>query len=515
MKTIEQRYKVLDELEHIRLRVGMYAGSPVRETKEEHVYDMVSKKMVKRNISYVPALIKVISEAIDNVVDEHKRRADTLNVLKLDYDMSTGEISISDNGGIPVKIHAELQKYVPEIIFGTLRSGSNYDDSEDQSVIGTNGLGVKLLNVLSKDFNISTADGEKSFKQQFTDGMTKRSEPVVRDCKQNYTKITFTPDYEYFKLAGLDEDHVAKIVRRLVDVAGCNPNLKIYINGERISIRSFEDYVALYAEEFVYEEAGGWAIAIAHSDSAFQQTSFVNSVETYMGGTHVEYITNQVTNSLREFFKKRQKVDVKPGDIRGHLHVFISCSINRPKFSSQTKENMISAVSDWGTSYNVSDKFIRKVTASHVIQSVLDWVEAKRIANERAELKKLAKNLDKASPKSVPKFNDASSSKRKETVLMLCEGDSAKTGIMSGRNPATMGVFPLRGKPINVYEMSPTEVIGNREFQSILTITGLKIGEPVAEAPDGDWELVTVGGKDVLVNSNDVSVEVDGVVYSL
>jgi DNA gyrase/topoisomerase IV subunit B len=150
-----------------------------------------------------------------------------------------------------------------------------------------------------------------------------------------------------------------------------------------------------------------------------------------------------------------------------------------------------------------------------VIQSVLDWVEAKRIANERAELKKLAKNLDKASPKSVPKFNDASSSKRKETVLMLCEGDSAKTGIMSGRNPATMGVFPLRGKPINVYEMSPTEVIGNREFQSILTITGLKIGEPVAEAPDGDWELVTVGGKDVLVNSNDVSVEVDGVVYSL
>ena len=125
MKTIEQRYKVLDELEHIRLRVGMYAGSPVRETKEEHVYDMVSKKMVKRNISYVPALIKVISEAIDNVVDEHKRRIETLNVLKLEYDMATGEISISDNGGIPVQIHAELQKYVPEIIFGTLRSGSN------------------------------------------------------------------------------------------------------------------------------------------------------------------------------------------------------------------------------------------------------------------------------------------------------------------------------------------------------------------------------------------------------
>lgn len=515
MKTIEQRYKVLDELEHIRLRVGMYAGSPVRETKEEHVYDMVSKKMVKRNISYVPALIKVISEAIDNVVDEHKRRIETLNVLKLEYDMATGEISISDNGGIPVQIHAELQKYVPEIIFGTLRSGSNYDDTEDQAVIGTNGLGVKLLNVLSKDFTISTADGEKSFKQQFTDGMTKRSEPIVRDCKQNYTKIAFTPDYEYFKLQGLDEDHVAKIIRRLVDVAGCNPNLKVYINGERISIRSFEDYVALYAEEYVYEESGGWAIAIAHSDDAFQQTSFVNSVETYMGGTHVEYITNQVTNSLREFFKKRQKVDVKPGDIRGHLHVFISCSINRPKFSSQTKENMISAVSDWGTSYTVSDKFIRKVTASHVIQSVLDWVEAKRIANERAELKKLAKNLDKASPKSVPKFNDASSNNRKETILMLCEGDSAKTGIMSGRNPATMGVFPLRGKPINVYEMSPTEVIGNREFQSILTITGLKIGEPVAEAPDGEWELVTVGGKEVLVNSNDVSVEVDGVVYSL
>ena len=515
-KSIEQQYKVLDELEHIRLRVGMYAGSPVIETREEYVYEMANKRMQKRPISYVPALVKVISEAIDNVVDEHKRNPTVLNVLKVDYDQAIGEISIQDNGGIPVKIHAEFGKYVPEIIFGMLRSGSNYDDSEDQAVIGTNGLGVKLLNVLSKKFVVTTADGESSFKQQFLNGMTERSEPVIRDCKQNYTKLSFIPDYEYFKLDGLDNDHVAKIIRRLVDVAGSNPDLKIYINGDRIAIKSFEDYVALYTDEYVFENVDGWNIAVAHSaDNNFQQTSFVNSVETFMGGTHVDYVTNQITNSLREYFKKKQKVDVKPGDIRGHLHMFISCSINRPKFSSQTKENMISAVSDWGTSYSVSDKFIRKVTQSHVIQSVLDWVEAKRIAQERAELKKLAKTLDKSSPKNVPKFNDASTKDRKRAMLMLCEGDSAKSGIMAGRNTSTMGVFPLRGKPINVFEMTPAEVIANKEFQAILTLTGLKIGEEVLPMADGKWLEVTVDGKKQIVNENDASFTMDGIMYSL
>lgn len=477
-KTIEQQYQVLSELEHIRKRTGMWAGSPVLETKEEFVFDSASGRMVRRSVSSIPALIKIISEVIDNVVDEHKRRPTVLDQLKVDIGSSEDpdEIVIYDNGGIPVKMHAELGKYVPEIIFGQLRSGSNYDDSTDQAVIGTNGLGAKLTNILSEYFIIETADGENSFKQEYTDGMNRRSEPKIKSSTKHFTKITFKPDYKFFGINGLDTDLRDKIIKRLYDVAGCNPDLKVFINGERVQIKSFKDYIALYADEYVYEEYPNWLIGVAPSDG-FQQTSFVNAVETYMGGTHVDYVTNQIVNELREFFKKKHKVDVKPGDIRAHMHVFISCNINRPRYSSQTKENMISAVSDFGSSVSISDKFIKRIIGSSVIQSVLDWVMAKQKAAELAELRKKNKDTDKINRKSIKKFHDATTQDRSQAILFLAEGDSAMGSILDGRAPEFHACFPLRGRPINVSAQPMSKIKENAEFENIRALVGLKYGE--------------------------------------
>lgn len=477
LKTIEQQYQVLSELEHIRKRTGMYAGSTTLETREEFLFDLQSKQMELKSVSFIPALIKIISEAIDNVVDEHKRNPSKVNQLKLDIEEN--EISIYDNGGIPVKIHNEFNKYVPEIIFGTLRSGSNYSDEDDQALIGTNGLGVKLLNVLSEYFIVETSDGENSFKQEFSDGMNKRSEPKIKSSSKSYTKLTFKPDLEFFQLKSFNSDHVNKIIRRLVDVAACNLNLKVYFNGTHIRVKDFGDYIDFYyKDKNVYQNDANWEIGIA-SSSGSNQTSFVNSVETYMGGTHVDYVLNQIVNKLKEYFKKKHKVDVKPSDIKSHLHVFISCDINRPKFSSQTKENMISSVSDFGSSWECSDKFIKKIITLEAIQNILDWVKAKEQANLAAELRKHNKNVDKSDPKNVAKFHDATSKFRKETSLFLVEGDSALSGVLSGRDTKLHGAFPLRGKPINVYDMDIKDVIENKEFKNILTIVGLQLGVKV------------------------------------
>lgn len=451
IKTIEQQYQVLTDIEHLKKRISIYAGSPIIDTKDEYCYNIATKKMVFKSISYIPALIKAISESIDNVVDEHKRNPETTNILK--FNIENNECSIWNNGGIPVVIHKELQQYIPEIVFGTLRSSSNYDDTEDSSKIGVNGVGVKILNAVSEYFIVETSDGKNSFKQEYTDGMSKKSTPLIKPSTKNYTQLTFKPDLEYFKLKEFDSNHSDKVLRRLLDVSACNPNLKVYFNNELLRVKDFSAYIDLYYPEAnVFISDKDWDIGLA-SSSGYNQTSFVNSVETYMGGTHVDYALNQIVAKLREYFKKKHKVDVKPSDIKAHLHIFISCNINRPKFSSQTKENLISLVSDFGSSWECSDKFIKKVIELEAIQNILDWVKAKEQANLNAELRKHNKSVDKSDPKDVENFHDATTKNRQEATLLIVEGLSALSGVLSGRDTKKFGVFPLKGKPINVFDM--------------------------------------------------------------
>jgi len=483
MNKIENTYKVLDEISHIRARTGMYAGSVSLQTFNEWVFNANSSKMEKRDIQYIPAFIKIFSEILDNSIDEGKRAPETLNTIKVDIGPD-GSITVQDNGrGIPVKIHPDTGTYIAETVFSNLRAGSNFNDDEDQSLIGTNGVGSTLTNVLSTRFKVESCDGTKLFKQEYYDGMRERSEPKITSSTKNGTKITFTPDYEFFKMSGMDTEHSNKIYKKVIDAAANNLGIKFYFDEEKVAIKSFDDYISLYTDDFVVDTNDSWNIGIASSDG-FEQISFINSVETYQGGTHVDYVTSQIVNKLREHFKKKHKVDVKPSDIKNHLKVFIFGTVNRPRFSSQTKENMISPSSEWKSSWEVNDKFIKNILKTEIVQSILDWVQAKEKAQLMADLRKANKHLDKTDPKKVDNFYDASSKDRSKAILFITEGLSAATGVLSGRDPSTMGVFPLRGKPINVYPLTIKEVLDNKEFKNLLTVTGLQFDTPVTSITD-------------------------------
>ena len=507
-KHIQQTYKVLDEISHIRARTGMYAGSVSRQSSIEWILNKEINKMEKKEVSYIPAFVKIFSEILDNAIDEGKRAPETLNQIKVD--ITFDEISISDNGrGIPVQIHEQTGTYIAETVFSNLRAGSNFNDDEDQSLIGTNGVGSTLTNVLSSNFKVESCDGKKKLTQNFWDGMRERSEPEIKDFTKNGTKITFTPDYEFFKISGMDQDHTDKIYKKVIDAAACNLNIKFYFNGDLIKFKSFDDYVALYADEYLTDSNENWNIGITNSDG-FEQISFINSVETYQGGTHVNYVMDQITAKLREHFKKKHKVDVKPSDIRNHIRVFIFGTLNRPRFSSQTKENMISPSSEWKTAWTVSDKFIKAILKTDIVQSILDWISAKEKAQLMADLRKANKNLDKSDPKRVEKFHDASTKQRNEAILLLAEGDSALSGLLSGRDPKTMACFPLRGKPINVTPMDLKDILENKEFKNIMTITGLNFAEKVKSIEDirfrriiisSDQDLDGYGIRGLLINA--------------
>lgn len=472
-KQIAQTYELLDEIQHVRQRTGMYAGSTEITTAGEWVYDPATKKMVKRDVSFIPAFVKIFSEILDNAIDEHRRAPKVLDSIRVEFDQD-GTISVTDNGrGIPVEKHPKTGTYVAEMVFSNLRAGSNFNDSEDQQLIGTNGVGSTLTNILSTHFRVESCDGKKMLTQDFYKGMRERTEPKIKAHTKNHTKITFTPDYEFFKLQGLDADHVLKMTKKIADAAACNPGVKFYVNGDRIDVKNFGDYIALYADEYVFDDTEDWKVGVSASDG-FEQISFVNSVETYQGGSHVFYVMDQITDALREYIKKKHKMEVKPAEIRTHMRVYISANINRPKFSSQTKENMISQPGTYKTSWTVPDAMVKKLVKSPIIQSVLDWVEMKAKAAELAELRKLNKEASKVNPKHVDKFDDAV--EKRDRHLCECyftEGDCVDENTL---------VYALTDQgqlalPIKNVKIGDLVLTHNSRFRQVLaTSTKLKTG---------------------------------------
>ena len=479
-KGVEQKYQKLTDVEHVLLRPFMYIGSTSPHTGDQYLFD--GEAVVKEEVVYNPGFIKIFDEIISNSVDEH-RRSPKLNEIRVTINLDNSEISIWDNGGIPVEKHKVHKEWIPEMIFSNLKAGSNFDDSEERIVAGTNGVGSTLTNIFSKRFTVSTCDGKNKFEQTFSDNMLKRTKATVSPAKRGFTEISFVPDLERFKMSVIDDVTLRILFKRCLDVAGCNSKLSVLFtsikDGEstkhQLKFKTFEEYINLYTSEYFYEESNDWRIGFAKSETGFANVSFVNSVHTKDGGSHVEYITMQLINQLREMIKKKHKVDVKPSDIRNYLYVFIDCNIVNSSFSSQTKEKLITEPKEFRTKHEVSDKLAKLVFKSDIIQSVLDWVEKKALAQERAELRKLNSQLDKSK---VPNLIDAQKKgERGPCILGIYEGLSALSAVRKFRDTQTMGAYPLKGKFLNVSELSNSEVISNKEVKGLMGALGLKLGE--------------------------------------
>lgn len=419
MKKIEDKYKVLDQITHILLRPQTYVGSNKPNTSIKNVIE--EGQVVQREITFIPSFVKIFDEVVTNSVDENKRNKN-LNKIDISVDVENNTISVKDNGGIPVVIHKDHNQYVPEVIFGNLMSGSNYDDSDERTVAGLNGLGAKLTNVFSLQFTISTCDGKNHFFQTFSNNMRERSVPTIKKSKINHTEIKYKPDLSQFGIDKLDDDHFKMIEKRVYDLAGTNPDIKFTFNETKINFNSFEDYIKLYTQDYFFEEAKdkSWSVGIALSENGFSHVSFANSTETYDGGTHVDYIINQIITELRAFFTKRHKVDVKPSELKQHIFLFLNSTVINPSFSSQTKEKLITEVKDFGSTFEISNKLIQQILKSEIVNSILDWIQQKKSAEDSKLQRELNKKLSKIK---VEKLIDAKGKDRWKCQIGLFEGD--------------------------------------------------------------------------------------------
>lgn len=473
MKSIEQKYRKLSDIEHCLARPGMYVGS-IKPHDAELFLLGSDNKFKKTQVTYNPAFLKIFDEIISNSVDEHKRNL-KLNKIEVFVDKEKSLITIRDNGGIPVQKHKEYDEWIPELIFSNLKTGSNFDDSEERLVAGTNGVGATLTNIFSKEFSIKTCDGKKVFEQIFSENMHKKSKVKISDGKKGFTEINYLPDLERFGMTSIDQTHFSLMKKRVIDAAACNPKLSVSFNGEAFTFKSFKHYTEYYIEDVFYEESERWKIGVGLSEDGFQQVSFVNSVETKDGGTHVEYLANQITNWLRERIKKKHRVEVKPSELRNHMFLFVEASIVNSGFSSQTKEKLITEPKDFGSYHEISEKMLKLIFGSEIIKQLLDWIQEKKLAEERKQLRALNKFLDRTK---IIKLIDAKSKDHREKCsLAIFEGDSASSAFRQYRDPMTMGAFPLRGKFINVRELPNVKVIQNLEVKNLMASIGLKMGE--------------------------------------
>jgi DNA topoisomerase-2 len=474
--SVDKKFKKLDDIDHVILRPGMYIGSIKPHTSIKWLLN--DNKMSQSEITYNPGFLKIFDEIITNSVDESKRSGSKLNTIKVDIDTSTGYINIWDNGGIPVVKHSIHKEWIPEMIFSNLKAGSNFDDNESRSWAGTNGVGSTLTNIYSKEFSISTCDGKNHFSQTFSNNMRKRTAAKIKKSTKNQTHITYLVDFEKFSMTGIDEDHFKMIEKRVFDIAACNTGLKIYFNGSLINFKSFEDYIKLYTSDYFCDSKKDktWSVGIALSENGFQQVSFANSTDTYDGGTHVDYIMNQILSQMREYFQKKHKVDVKPSELKNHMFLLLNSTIINPSFSSQTKEKLITEIKDFGCTFDISQKIISQILKSEIVNSILDWIQQKKTAEESKLQRELNRKLDKIK---VEKLIDAKGKERWKYSIGLFEGDSAVSAFRKYRDPQTMGAFALRGKFVNVSEMTNQKLVQNSEVVNLMGSIGLKLGQKI------------------------------------
>jgi len=498
--------------QHILDNPDTYIGSIETIDSDMWIMNETNDKIIEKNINYVPGLFKLFDEGIVNCRDhvvrmQSKIEAKVENSLPVTYiDISIQEdgtiIMINDGNGIDVVKHPEYNTWVPELIFGHLRTSTNYNKEEKKIVGGKNGFGFKLVLIWSTYGSIETVDHIRGLKytQEFKNNLDIICPPKITKASKTkpYTKITFNPDYQKLGLNGLTSDMVYLLKKRVYDISAVtDKNIKVKYNSTIIPTKNFEQYINLYIGEKlvsprVYEEANSrWEYAVALTPTnEFIQVSFVNGIYTSKGGKHVEYILNQITRKLAEFIEKKKKVKVNPTSIKEQLMLFLRCDIENPAFDSQTKDYMNTPITKFGSKCEVSDKFIEKVAKMGVMDAACAITEVKD--------NKAAKKTDGTKSKSIrgiPKLDDANwagTERSKDCMIIFCEGDSAKTGVISGLSSEdrnTIGVYPLKGKVMNVRGEAVKKVSENKEIAEIKKILGLETGKEYKTIEDVNKNL--------------------------
>jgi len=516
MTSTADQYKRLTHRDHILELPDTYIGSV--ETHEEFrwIYDAEKGKMAHRKVAFNPGFYKLFDEIIVNArdslirsqTDKTKQPVKHIDVSVQVTDQGCLITVENDGDGIPVQEHSEYKVYAPELIFGHLLTSGNYNKEEEKIVGGKNGYGAKLANIFSKSFTVETRDVHNGLRytQTWTNHMSVCGKPSVRSDKsqKGFVKISFRPDLTRF--IGLNVNEMTTVLHtRTIELAAlAGKEVKVTWNGSHVNTNTFEKFVHLFTKDeaaVAYEQSSErWSIAAVLTRSLFddedthdeRHVSFANGINTKKGGKHVEAVSKYVLGEFCELAKKK-KVEVKPSQLKDTVLFFVNATIVNPSFDSQTKETLTTPANKFGSTFKCSPKFIDGLVKIGLLDEAQTILEAKMV--------KEAKKTDGAKKKTIrgiPKLEDALSAgtnKSTECTLILTEGDSAATSAISGLKIVgreKWGVFPLKGKMLNVKDISQVKFNQNEELTAIKKILGLEQGKKYKDVKDLRYGRVMV-----------------------
>jgi len=498
-------YKKRNLREHILKLPDTYIGSKDVSQENRWIYNESKGHMEYRSIAMNPGLYKTFDEIIVNARDAYIRSSEegrtpvrniSISVERRSHDDVTITVT-NDGDGIIVQMHPEEKVYIPELIFGHLLTSSNYkedDDAKEMITGGKNGFGAKLTNIYSREFTVITNDctSGKKYTQTWTDNMSVAGKPIITkgSAKNGEVTITWRPDLARFP-GGMSDDMMAVFHTRVIQLAGL-VSAKVSWCDTVITSNSFEKFMKLFLREgvtgHIYERAGDrWEIGALLASQLYQNDdaeqleerhiSFVNGIYTRLGGKHVETVSRDVLTDFCELAKKK-RLDLKPGQIRDSVVFFINATIVNPAFDSQTKENLTTAVAKFGSKPKISAKFVEQLGKLGLFDEAKAALEAKAAKDAKKTDGKKRSTLH-----GIPKLVDANwagTAKSTECTLILTEGDSAASSAIAGLEIVgreRYGVFPLKGKLLNVKDISIQKFTANDELSAIKRILGLEHGK--------------------------------------
>jgi DNA topoisomerase-2 len=517
-----RKYQKHTHHQHILELPDTYVGSTKTNEETRWVYDAASNKMVWRKLHFNPGLYKIFDEIIVNARDEFVRSVTTAGMTPIKHidvciETRDGDTVISvenDGDGITIEMEEDQKVMIPEMIFGHLLTSSNYDKSEEKIVGGKNGYGAKLTNILSKLFTVEIRcpTSQKHYTQSWYDNMTRCEKPSIKkSMAKGFVKISFIPDRRLFQGAfaetGITEDMIAVFHTRIVELAALvGKDVKVTWNGAAVGGNTFEKFIKLFLRDgmtgFAYENCGPrWEIGAVLASHLYsdeeelpedKHLSFVNGIHTKKGGKHVESVSRKVLTDFCELAKKK-KVEIKPGQLKNSVVLFINSTIVNPSFDSQSKDFLTTPAAEFGSRPEYSGKIVDGLAKLGLLEEAKFLLEAKTMRE--------AKKTDgkkRSTIRGMTKLEDAmlaGTAKSKECTLILTEGDSAATSAISGLKEVgreRWGVFPLRGKLLNVRDITIQKFNANEELTAIKKILGLEQGKQYKDVSELRYGRVMV-----------------------
>lgn len=461
---MKQDFKVLSDIEHVLHRPSMYIGSV--DLTERTSYLFKDGKFEYTTYKFVPGLIKIIDEIIDNAVDVAIRTNYACDKIRVR--ITDREVTVQDNGmGIPVETLDGSEKYLPELAWSQMRAGTSFED--DRKTIGANGLGSVACNIFSTRFTGISDDGKHRFTLKCKNNLSDVAH-TIEDSKECGVTVKFRPDLEKFGLTEINEIHMMLVQQRLVNLAVTFPEIDFVFNNRKININP-RKFIKMFSDgKEVSAESDNCILGVLPNEyDDFKFYTYVNGISMPNGGNHVEYVTRQIVDGIRVKLVKKHK-SIKPGDIRNKMQlVLFMKNFPNPKFDSQTKERLTNSQPDIAQWLDLDlDKVVQQILRNKdIIDPIVEMFKMKEELKARRELKK-AKKKKIVSDKYIPPTKD-------QDILFLCEGLSAMGGISAILGRENYGYYAMKGVPLNAYDCTTQKMSGNAEIKEIVNILDMDL----------------------------------------